>query len=508
MKSLAECICEFYNPDEIYVAREMLWDVYGQPITACGAKKTRRVQPPAYIQTARPFADDITSWVGMLVNSHPEEMCTKFYALDLRRVPPCPPEEINIFSVVARITALEKSLEASLNANASWPLPGDAPHGSRPQTANQFRSLPRESASKTMMRTDTQGATVNHTDPDPSWTKVIKKRTQKVEVRKKVRSAVKALPVVTGVGTDANLKGSTPVNHIFGTGLHEGDNTSDHNPVLLHLSVRIEHMPSDHPPTTSQSRVSWHRASSRDIVAYKEMLSICLEVDKYYDDIVRAMRSSAEVTIPVCKKRGKAGWSTHVKQFQEDAIFWNRIWVENGRPTTGSLSNIRRSTRAQYRRASRWVVRNQDKLSADRMAQALASNNSRDLWGEVKKKANKVRDKPIIVDDADGELEVCEMFKVKYESLYSSVSFNENDMNEFIDQLTETNFSIIALTENWPTESNKILYEIPNYNSIHSVRVNQRGGGVSIYTDSFLNFKHRPDLNIYNIPVLRNPDYR
>ncbi|ELT96286.1 hypothetical protein CAPTEDRAFT_185528 [Capitella teleta] len=427
----------------------------------------------------------------------------------------------------------------------------------------------------------TQGATANHTDPDPSWTKVIKKRTQKVEMRKKVRSAVKALPVVTGVGTDANLKGSTPVNHIFvnrvdyecteetmrrflekkgvkiinihktskehaysasfritvpkhqvestlkadfwpcgivcrewiryipkgrkpgaanddaedeeetdaddyvdnssrkehwyldtdiskiaqyidnvevvgvsgmedsqlisgrpygGWGdfntemgrlrsahtgfltefcsasglnmcinhnvssvdytyennclearsvidhfilsenlneeitlycsLHEGDNTSDHNPVLLHLSVRIDHIPSDHPPTTSQNRVSWHRTSSRDILAYKEMLSVCLEVDKYYDDSVRAMRSSAEVTIP-------------------DAIFWNRIWVENGRPTTGVLSNIRRSTRAQYRRASRWVVRSQDKLSADRMAQALASNNFRDLWGEVKKKANK-----------------------------------------------------------------------------------------------------------------------
>ncbi|ELT96702.1 hypothetical protein CAPTEDRAFT_186351 [Capitella teleta] len=184
MKSLAECICEFYNPDEVYVAREMLWDVYGQPITACGAKKTRRVQPPADIQTARPFADDITSWVGMLVNSHPEEMCTKFYALDLRRVPPCPLEEINMFSVVAKITALEKSLEASLNANASCPLPDD------------------------MMRTDTQGATANHTDPDPCWTKVVKKRTQKVEVRKKVCSAVKALPVVTGVGTDANLKGN------------------------------------------------------------------------------------------------------------------------------------------------------------------------------------------------------------------------------------------------------------------------------------------------------------
>ncbi|ELU02674.1 hypothetical protein CAPTEDRAFT_199648 [Capitella teleta] len=359
MKSLAECICEFYNPDEVYVAREMLWDVYGQPITACGAKKTRRVQPPADIQTARPLADDITSWVGMLVNSHPEEMCTKFYALDLRRATPCPPEEINMFSVVARITALEKSLEASLNANASWPLPGDAPHGSRPQTANQFRSLPRESetAPKTMMRTDTQGATANHTDPDPSWTKVIKKRTQKVEVRKKVRSAV-----VTGVGTDANLKGSTPVNHIFVN--------------------RVE-----------------YECTEETMKRFLEK-----KVDKYYDDIVRAMRSSAEVTIPVCKKRGKAGWSTHVKQFQEDAIFWNRIWVENGRPTTGSLSNIRRSTRAQYRRASRWVVRNQDKLSADRMAQALASNNSRDLWGEVKKKANKVRDKPIIADDADGEL--------------------------------------------------------------------------------------------------------
>ncbi|ELU03828.1 hypothetical protein CAPTEDRAFT_195283 [Capitella teleta] len=61
--------------------------------------------------------------------------------------------------------------------------------------------------------------------------------------------------------------------------------------------------------------------------------------DKYYDDIVRVMRSSAEVTIPICKERGKAGCSTHVKQFQEDAIFWNRIWVENGRPTTGSLTH-------------------------------------------------------------------------------------------------------------------------------------------------------------------------
>jgi exonuclease III len=244
--------------------------------------------------------------------------------------------------------------------------------------------------------------------------------------------------------------------------VHEGDNLSDHAPVFLDIKLNLCNVTQS--VSTSQNRVSWHRASSRDILAYKEMLSVCLEginvpyealhcvncsnfnndclihthsVDKYYDDIVRAMRSSAEVTIPVCKKRGKAGWSTHVKQFQEDAIFWNRIWVENGRPTTGSLSNIRRSTRAQYRRASRWVVRNQDKLSADRMAQALASNNSRDLWGEVKKKANKVRDKPIIVDDADGELEVCEMFKVKYESLYSSVSFNENDMNEFIDQVTD-----------------------------------------------------------------------
>ncbi|ELU00820.1 hypothetical protein CAPTEDRAFT_188928 [Capitella teleta] len=65
-------------------------------------------------------------------------------------------------------------------------------------------------------------------------------------------------------------------------------------------------------------------------------------------------------------------------------------------------------------------------------------------------------------------------------------------------QLTETNFFIISLTETWLTESNKTLYEIPNYNSIHSVRVNQRGGVVSIYTDSFLNVKHRPDLNIYN----------
>ena len=62
--------------------------------------------------------------------------------------------------------------------------------------------------------------------------------------------------------------------------------------------------------------------------------------------------------------------------------------------------------------------------------------------------------------------------------------------------LTDIHFSAIALTETWLTIDNKDLYDFPDYNSIHTTRTDRRGGGVSLYIDSKLDFKRRQDLDI------------
>jgi hypothetical protein len=64
--------------------------------------------------------------------------------------------------------------------------------------------------------------------------------------------------------------------------------------------------------------------------------------------------------------------------------------------------------------------------------------------------------------------------------------------------LTDVSFSIIALTETWLTSNNKDNYDIPDYNSIHSVRTERRGGGVSLFISSKFEFKPRPDLDTFN----------
>ncbi|ELT95278.1 hypothetical protein CAPTEDRAFT_213990 [Capitella teleta] len=147
---------------------------------------------------------------------------------------------------------------------------------------------------------------------------------------------------------------------------------SDHAPIFLTLDVPSSSKTCDR--VSVSKGVSWNRATDTDILAYKETLRIIL-----------ALEIAASRCIPHRRKKGLAGWSTLVNPLKEDAIFWNKIWMDCGRANSGWVYNIRRKTRAKYRQAVRFVLNNQDKLSAERMAQALDRNASRDLWQEEMK---------------------------------------------------------------------------------------------------------------------------
>ncbi|ELU06073.1 hypothetical protein CAPTEDRAFT_202859 [Capitella teleta] len=109
-------------------------------------------------------------------------------------------------------------------------------------------------------------------------------------------------------------------------------------------------------------------------------------VHEYHDNIVNACIRAAEATIPHTKRRGRTGWKRHAEPQKKYAILWNRIWKESGSPNTGIIHSIRKTTRAEYRRASRWVVRNEEKLKADKMTDTL---HSRDFWTEIQRMQRK-----------------------------------------------------------------------------------------------------------------------
>ena len=59
-------------------------------------------------------------------------------------------------------------------------------------------------------------------------------------------------------------------------------------------------------------------------------------------------------------------------------------------------------------------------------------------------------------------------------------------------------FSVIGLCETLHTQETVDLYGIPNYNTVHSYRQDQRGGGVSLYVHNAISFVHRTDFSCFN----------
>jgi len=244
---------------------------------------------------------------------------------------------------------------------------------------------------------------------------------------------------------------------------HDGDNLSDHEPLHIAFSAVVERSRVATEASTGGSRLkrlAWHRATQENLNAYRGLLNAQLSdvfvpyeviqcnlidctsaehwncIDTYHGGITQAILSAAQQCIPARRHiKQVAGWVEHVRQFQTDSIFWHSIWVSCGKPRQGWVADIRRRTRAQYKRASQWVLRNQEKLSAERMADALSENRQRDMWTEVKKV--KCRGMPVVgrVDDAEGSEEACALFKNKYEELYSSVPFDQQEMSLFLDEV-------------------------------------------------------------------------
>ncbi|ELU12429.1 hypothetical protein CAPTEDRAFT_201203 [Capitella teleta] len=205
--SLTECISEFYNAEQIHAARELLWKEYEQFLITV-MKKTRRPQVPYDKETARPFADDISQW-AMIANAPNDSSFCQFYALDLTQVPPCRPEEVNIFSLVSRISALEKNDRDRRSMENIKPQ--------RLQPSHPISEYQPHTDQQTNVRIPVP-VTVSSAPPEETWAKVVdrnKKRIQKVTARKEVRAAAKDLHVVVGTAGAKDVKACPPLKHIF-----------------------------------------------------------------------------------------------------------------------------------------------------------------------------------------------------------------------------------------------------------------------------------------------------
>ena len=140
--------------------------------------------------------------------------------------------------------------------------------------------------------------------------------------------------------------------------IHDVDNTSDHDPVVLQLSLEARCLKFTDKMHVSQ--VSWVKATEADIDNYQVDLGCRLraihipvdallckdlrcrheshfhDITKYASDLTAACAAAAEATIPsTCDRHYNGripGWSEHVGPAREKSLFWHRIWIDCDRP--------------------------------------------------------------------------------------------------------------------------------------------------------------------------------
>ena len=199
--------------------------------------------------------------------------------------------------------------------------------------------------------------------------------------------------------------------------INEVTNPSNHNAILLSFSLNIilAHIPTDLLLCTDCKCMDYKHKHAIDL--------LCRSIIMY------GLKASSEC-IPITRSRARevAGWTDHVKPERDRSVFWHWMWLESGKPNTGFIYQIMKGTRHQYHYAVRRCKSNKLNIQKQRLAENI--HNSTNFWREIKKinPANKLS--TTIMDNANGDKEITSLLVNKYETLYSSVPTDDNEMNQ------------------------------------------------------------------------------
>jgi hypothetical protein len=159
-------------------------------------------------------------------------------------------------------------------------------------------------------------------------------------------------------------------------------------------------------------------------------------------------------------------------------MFWHKIWIDCGRPRTGTVADIMRRTRASYHYAVRSVKRNEQHIIRQRFAEAVLNGNGRDLWSEVRRLSTARSAPARTVDGQSSPDNIAHIFADKYQDLYNSVPYNARDMDD-IRSLINERVATAGYTDDCLVSKDDVLY------AIHQLKPNKHDGGSGLSTSHF-----------------------
>ena len=153
--------------------------------------------------------------------------------------------------------------------------------------------------------------------------------------------------------------------------IHSPDNFSDHVPILFELGLFLPCVDcsdtiSSDGNTSLHDNIDWLGIDCASIEAYKTFVQASLPtlsdevldcstpdcklhqpaIDSACDKLFSCLYCARQQCFPQFSKRAKVmpGWNDSVRLLPSKALFWNCLWSDNGCPSSGVLSQIRKKS--------------------------------------------------------------------------------------------------------------------------------------------------------------------
>ena len=240
------------------------------------------------------------------------------------------------------------------------------------------------------------------------------------------------------------------------------DDFSDHVPLKLELNVNINYFKEI--PKSFVKSTAWQKCSmgqKQEFVNTVDRLLLQINIQqgaitcntvncnmhndcirKLYSDIIHFCSEGDKVLPKTSTNTRKndivAGWNEYVKEHKAEAFKHHQIWLDKGRPPQGEYAFNRRSARAKYHYAIRFVNNEKSRIRSNRMAEAIANNHNRNLWMEAKKMKQTNNSIPNIMDNVSGSDNINSLFEEKFKDLYNSVGFDKKKLESLRSKLDES----------------------------------------------------------------------
>ena len=157
---------------------------------------------------------------------------------------------------------------------------------------------------------------------------------------------------------------------------------------------------------------------------------------------------------------------------------------------------MRNKTRLQYHYAVRRIDKNNNAIKSERMDQSCLSNK-RDMWQEAKKMRGNNSKLPGMVDNVVGDNDISDLFLNKFKSIFTSVGYNNEDMDgirlKLMNKINEK--TKLNCDENHYHEQNVIpdnlftnilLSDDDVEDALHDLSSGKADGNIGIYSDHLL----------------------